>query len=180
MGGEGAAVNRFMHHCGADCRAVRFAWQYEVNMVRELHRYGSDAGRAAVSLVCEVCDTKLVTQWKPPLPSVCVAMGYGVRDVVSLSRMVKVGDYRTSKLLRMAYPNMRARGYKAIVTYSDSSLGHSGNVYRLSGFTPQAVLESPFYVDENGNRTSPAKCGRKDPEAVFAGVRQLTRWVKVL
>lgn len=107
-------------------------------------------------------------------------MGYKFTEVVALSRMVKVGEFKTNKLLRMAFPVMKSHGYLAVVTYSDSSLGHTGNVYKLSGFTKGPDTQSPIYVDANGNRTSPSKNGKKDHSAIFAGHRTLTRWTKIL
>lgn len=173
-------MNKFLHTCGADCRNVRPAKAYEKALIPKLHRYRSGAGRGAITLVAEVCDTQLITQWKLPLPNVCKAMGFTNDEVIALSRMVKVGGYKTSKLLRLLLPHMKQLGYKAVVTYSDDSLGHTGNVYKLSGFKQTEQRRSPYYVDSAGARTSISVNGKKNPGAFFAGWRTLTRWERLL
>ena len=168
------------HICGVDCRVERAAWPVEVALVPLLHRYGSGAGRSAITRVSQVCDTRLITQWKPPLLGVCKSLGMKADKVISLSRMVKVGEYKTSKLLRHSEKFIASMGFELVVTYSDSSLGHTGNVYKLAGYVRDGERTSKVYEDCLGRRTSPSKNGRKDTEAVMVGERVLTRWVKRL
>jgi hypothetical protein len=168
------------HQCTRDCRRVRPAWESERVQVAKLHRYGSDAGRGAVTLASEDCNTRLITQWKPPTYGVCRAMKLGPKEVVALSRMVKIGDSKTSKLLRLCYPVMASKGYLVIVSYSDSSMGHTGNVYKLSGFIRDSEEISCYYVNDTGMRVSPYVMGERNQSAQLAGERVLTRWIKRL
>jgi len=81
--------------------------------------------------------------WQPPPPgaakSVCPTCPQGV---LALSRMVAVPpDERTlkhiAKPLRWQMRNLIDRTrWPVLVTYSDESVGHTGHVYKCSGWTP--------------------------------------------
>ncbi len=110
----------------------------------ENHAYRS-AGRVAVYAFAVFEDDLPVAAyaWQPPAPgaakSVCPALPAGV---LALSRMVAVP--REERRLRHVSKPLRHQMLREIdrvrwpvlVTYSDESVGHTGHVYRCSGWTP--------------------------------------------
>lgn len=133
--------------------------------VRELcvqhHGYGSAGGVSTYCFGVYEAD-KLVAaySWQPPPPgaakSVCPEAPYGV---LALSRMVAVPkEARTlkhvSRPLRQQMKSIIDRTrWPVLVTYSDEGQGHSGYVYKCSGWTPTARARRSVF-ELNGKRAS--------------------------
>lgn len=105
--------------------------------------------------------------WQPPPPgsarSVCVEAPQGV---LALSRMVAVP--RSERALRHISKPLRRQMRKLIdrsrwpvlVTYSDEGLGHTGHVYKCSGWQPTLRSQRSQFVDDAGVRRSSYANGR--------------------
>lgn len=118
----------------------------------------------------------------PPGPAKSLSSAIGGAGVLALSRMVAVPqDQRRlrhiSKPLRrqMAYRIDRGR-WPVLVTYSDSSLGHTGHVYRCSGWQEDGQRSRPICTTDDGQRKSIYASGKRS-SAVITGTATLTRWV---
>lgn len=153
-------------------------------LCERFHGYASDGGAATMSYAlyengCAVA----AFQFKPPAPGAAKKFGGSAPwGVLALSRMVAVPrDERTckklSKVLR-AFETIIDRGrWPVLLTYSDSSLGHTGHVYRCAGWTPCAPVDAIYYV-KDGARVSSYSGGRsRVPEGSVAGRTTLTPWV---
>jgi len=67
--------------------------------------------------------------------------------------------------------------WPVLVTYSDSSLGHTGYVYQCSGWEKTTVSVAPFYLDETGARVSSYSNGKTRRNGLkFGGMAALQRW----
>lgn len=105
--------------------------------------------------------------WQPPPPgaakAVCPEAPYAV---LSLSRMVALP--REERRLRHISKPLRRQmrllidrtRWPILVTYSDEGLGHTGHVYRCSGWQPTNRSERPVFEDSNGARASSYANGR--------------------
>lgn len=99
--------------------------------------------------------------WNPPPPgaakSVCPGAPFAV---LSLSRMVAVPKTQRklkhiSKPLRFQMKHLIDRTrWPVLVTWSDEGQGHTGYVYKCSGFTATLRSKRPVYEDANGTRKS--------------------------
>lgn len=122
--------------------------------------------------------------WQPP-PVGCSksVLPMCPSGVLSLSRMVAVPreDRRLRHLsnplrIQMNHLIDRTR-WPALVTFSDQGEGHTGHVYKCSGWTPTTVSETPNFVDEDGRRTSPYQCGVSSRVGIArAGTSAKQRW----
>lgn len=161
--------------------------------VRELcerfHGYGS-VGNAAVYSFGVFEDDRLVAAyaWQPPPPgaarAVCPEAPHGV---LALSRMVAVPkDERrlkhVSKPLRVQMKSLIDRTrWPVLVTYSDEGQGHTGYVYKCSGWEATTRSKRPFFVDKNGKRASSYSNGRHGARELERGghtfVQRWEHWV---
>ena len=118
-------------------------------LLQRFHRYGCGAKSSAAYL------------WNPPhhgcAKAVCPSAPHGV---LALSRMVATPrDERklnhVSKPLRRQLRVLIDRSrWPVLVTFSDEGLGHTGYVYKCSGWHPTARGTTRVYLDAEGNRVS--------------------------
>lgn len=160
-----------------------------LSVVRDLcerfHGYGS-MGKFAASAFAVFEGSVPVAgyAWQPPPPgaakSVCAEAPFGV---LALSRMVAVP--REARLLRHVSKPLRRQmtrlldrtRWPVLVTYSDEGQGHTGHVYKCSGWQPTTRTERPFFVDVDGHRASSYSNGRHGGrELVFGGTTFVQRW----
>lgn len=122
--------------------------------------------------------------WQPPPPgaakSVCPEAPSGV---LALSRMVAVPKKERelrhiSKPLRAQMRRAIDRGrWPVLVTYSDSSLGHTGHVYMCSGWTKTTASVARMFEDADGRRSSPYSAGKMNGrDLLYAGKSTIQRW----
>lgn len=121
--------------------------------------------------------------WQPPAPAAARAVApHEPAMVLALSRMVAVP--KTQRELRHISKPLRRQMRSAIdrtrwpvlVTYSDEGQGHTGHVYKCSGWQPTARSVRPFFVDAAGVRRSPYSNGGKAVGLHRGGSTQLQRW----
>lgn len=154
-------------------------------LIEQTHAYKS-VGNACVaafavyeSNVCVAAYT-----WQPPpfgaAKSVCPEAPSGV---LSLSRMVAV-DRRLRLLPHISKPLRKIMKYEidrtrwpVLVTYSDESLGHTGHVYKCSGWKPTARALRKMYIDPaSGARTSSYANGAMRDDLSLSHIGYIQRW----
>ena len=123
--------------------------------------------------------------WQPPAAgcarSVLPDASYGV---LCLSRMVAVPKEERnlrhlSKPLRFQMRNLIDRGrWPALVTFSDEGLGHTGHVYKCSGWKKTSRKKRSQFMDKEGRRTAPYSDGKKVEGLIKVGVAYIQRWEK--
>lgn len=122
--------------------------------------------------------------WQPPPPgaakSVCPECPEGV---LALSRMVAVPKEQRqlrhiSKPLRRQMRMLIDRTrWPVLITYSDESMGHTGHVYKCSGWEKTRVSLRPTFIDKNGARVSSYSNGHHDTsELTRNGTVRMQRW----
>ncbi len=132
------------------------------DLCREHHGYGS-AGKVATYAFAVFENERAIAafSWQPPPPgaanSVCPEAPF---SVLSLSRMVAVPKNERklkhiSKPLRTQMKKLIDRTrWPVLVTYSDEGQGHTGYVYKCSGWTPTRRRKTTTFVDALGARKS--------------------------
>lgn len=162
-----------------------FATLSEVeHLFRQHHGYKSVGGLATYCFAVREADNIVAAYtWQPPPPgcakSVCPEAPEGV---LSLSRMVAVPKTERN-LKHVSKPLMeqmkklidRTR-YPVLVTFSDSSLNHTGYVYQCSGWTKTRTSHNAYYENPKGERTSIYSNGGKMVNVSKKGVTVLQRW----
>lgn len=155
------------------------------DFICEHHAYGSAAKTCAYAFaVLERQRPVAAYLWMPPAPGaatvVCPEAPFGV---LALSRMVAVPrDERelnhVSKPLRRQMKVMIDRGrWPVLVTYSDESMGHTGHVYKCSGWHKAQRRKTPVYKDESGNRVSRYSSGTHNYDGKSKhGYAWIQRW----
>ena len=133
------------------------------SLCRLHHGYGSVSATATYTFaVYEDGKPVAAYAWQPPPPGAALAVcPEAPSGVLALSRMVAVPrEERTlnhvSKPLRRQMLRLIDRGrWPVLVTYHDEGQGHTGHVYKCSGWalTKRGELRA-FYVDERGRRSS--------------------------
>lgn len=154
-------------------------------MCERYHGYGS-AGGIATYAFAVLEDERPVASfaWQPPPPgasvSVCPEAPAGV---LALSRMVAVP--REERALRHISKPLREQmrrlidrtRWPVLVTYSDEGQGHTGHVYKCSGWQKTTRKEVPVFETAGGaraSRYSNGATGRR--ELVRAGSTWIQRW----
>jgi hypothetical protein len=160
-----------------------------VNEVRALceayHGYGG-AGNSATYGFAVWEGQRVVAGylWQPPpfgaAKSVCPDEPGAV---LALSRMVATPrDERqlnhVAKPLKRQMRRLIDRGrWPILVTYSDEGQGHTGHVYKCSGWTPTKRRRARCYEDETGRRTSSYSNGVSGGRGLtFVGYTWIQRW----
>ena len=126
------------------------------------HGYGSAGGVSVYAwAVFEEQQPVAAYAWQPPAPGAAVDVcGEAPGGVLALSRMVAVPKTErtlkhVSKPLRRQMKTLIDRTrWPVLVTFSDEGQGHTGYVYRCSGWTPTARRQVPVFEDAQGRRTS--------------------------
>ncbi len=151
-------------------------------LFKRFHAYGSTGKVQTYAFAVFENDAPVAAfVWQPPPPqaakAVCSALPCGV---LSLSRMVAVPhDERElrhiSKPLRYQMHRMVDRTrWPVLVTYSDESVGHTGHVYKCSGWQPTARnLAKTLTLD--GRRVSRYANGAA---SVHDGAVEGTAWIQ--
>jgi hypothetical protein len=137
-----------------------------LSVVRDLcaqyHGYGGAGGVATYSFAVYENDKAVAAfAWQPPAPgsaqSVCPSEPSAV---IALSRMVAVPREERelnhiSKPLRRQMDRLIDRTrYPVLVTYSDEGQGHTGHVYKCSGWTATTREKRRWYYSLDGSRIS--------------------------
>ena len=131
-------------------------------MCEQFHSYASAGSIATYAFaVFENEIPVVVFAWQPPPPGAAqAACPEAPEGVLALSRMVAVPKSKRqlrhiSKPLRrqMKYLIDRTR-WPVLITYSDEGQGHTGHVYKCSGWHPTERSKHIFYVDKEGRRAS--------------------------
>ena len=149
------------------------------------HGYGSASNTATYAFgVLENGVLVAAYAWQPPpvgaAKSVCPEAPQGV---LALSRMVAVPkDQRQLKhvskplILQMKKLIDRTR-WPVLVTYSDEGQGHTGYVYKCSGWKPTKISKNPYFLNAEGKRVSSYSNGVTGCRAIsFGGYTTIQRW----
>lgn len=149
------------------------------------HGYGS-AGSAMTYAFGVIEHGRIIAAyaWQPPPPGAALAISPDApQGVLSLSRMVAVPRFlrslnHVSKPLRYQMKNLIDRTrWPVLVTYSDGGQGHTGHVYKCSGWEQTVISQVPFFTDNDGYRAS-SYCngvsGSRD--LIRGGTTEITRW----
>lgn len=152
-----------------------------------LHGYGGAGGAATYAFVVREHGADVAAwAWQPPPPgaaqSVCPEAPYGV---LSLSRMVALPRserhlQHISKPLRWQMRNPKGidrTRWPVLVTYSDEGQGHSGHVYKCSGWQATTRRKVPVFETDAGVRASSYANGASGKRGLRrAGHTWIQRW----
>lgn len=152
----------------------------------EFHAY-KDAGDVAV--VCQAvyeCGRIVAAfSWLPPPAGAALAVGGpAAGGVLALSRMIAVPKAERPTVRHISKPlrfimrdHIDRTRWPILVTYSDESVGHTGYVYKCSGWKPTDRNKSAAYEDGEGVRTSSYSAGvSRADELVRIGDKWTQRW----
>ena len=171
---------------GYDLRPCRMA---DVRaLCAKFHGYGGTGNSATYIFgVFEAGRVVAGFLWQPPAlgacMSVCPEAPYGV---LSLSRMVAVPrpdrllNHISKPLRRQMRTLIDRERWPVLVTYHDEGQGHTGHVYRCSGWRKTTRRLSPAFEDpDTGNRVAPTSSSAgvvKRRAMVKVGDRWIQRW----
>lgn len=152
----------------------------------EAHHGYKSAGRVAAYAFAVYENDRPVAAfaWQPPplqaAISVCPEAPYGV---LALSRMVAVPKTQRrlkhiSKPLKVQMRRLIDRTrWPVLVTYSDEGQGHTGYVYKCSGWEKTTSRLTPVYTDGDGRRVSSYRNGVSGDRALIReGSTTIQRW----
>ena len=127
------------------------------------HAY-KGAGRTAVVCHGVYVDGRIVAAFSwlpPPLGAAKAVAGDGAAGVLALSRMIAVPRAERPRCKHISKPlkiimmrHLDRTRWPILITYSDESVGHTGYVYKCSGWTPTDRNQSAAYEDVVGVRAS--------------------------
>lgn len=156
------------------------------------HLFSAHHGYKSVGKVATYCfavmeDDRPVAAftWNPPPPGAAQALSAapGGGGVLALSRMVAVPKeerrlQKISKALRrqMVGGFIDRTRWPVLVTYSDASMGHTGHVYKCSGWLKDGERTVLTCTNEEGQRKSRYASGKRS-SFESNGTAVLTRWV---
>lgn len=158
----------------------------EARPLFEKHHGYASMGSACTYLFGVFEGSRLVAAyaWQPPPPgaarSACPSCPVGV---LALSRMVALPREEralnhVSRPLRRQMTHLIDRGrWPVLITYHDEGQGHTGHVYKCSGWYPTMRARRAFYVDGSGARASSYSNGKSGGRNITrAGYTWLQRW----
>lgn len=154
-------------------------------LVAAFHGYGSTGSSATYAFaVYEGGKPVAAYVWQPPPRGAAVAVcPEAPGGVLALSRMVAVPRTErnlrhVSKPLRVQMHRLIDRGrWPVLVTYSDEGQGHTGHVYKCSGWEKTVRSRRPFFVDAKGRRASSYSNGEHGGRGlVRGGTTWIQRW----
>lgn len=154
-------------------------------LVGEHHGYGSMGATATYAFAVYEDDRPVAAfSWQPPPAGAAKNICPDVpASVLALSRMVAVPkDQRRlkhiSKPLRRQMKVLIDRGrWPVLVTYSDEGQGHTGHVYKCSGWEKTTRRRARVFLNAAGERASPYSNGRYGTRDLTpGGVTFLQRW----
>lgn len=165
----------------------------ELKTVRALcelyHGYHSTGGTATYAFAVYENEIPVAAYaWQPPPPgsakSVCPQAPHGV---LTLSRMVAAPKAERalrhiSRPLRRQMRTLIDRTrWPVLVTYSDEGQGHTGHVYKCSGWQKTKRSRRPTYLDDAGRRVSSYSDGHHDTSELRRGeptwIQRWEHWV---
>jgi hypothetical protein len=168
--------NYILTECGLDV---------VTKLCERFHGYGS-AGKSATYAfaVWEFGEPVAAFAWQPPprgaAANVC---SEEPSAVLALSRMVAVPKelrqlQHISKPLRRQMRTLIDRTrWPVLVTYSDEGQGHTGHVYKCSGWEKTLRTKRPTYEDGDGRRVSSYSNGKHDTSRLTRGEQtHIQRW----
>lgn len=161
----------------------------DLAIVRDLcaryHGYGGAGAVATYAFAVYENDIPIAAySWQPPAPgaarNVCPAEPSAV---LALSRMVAVPreerqlNHVSRPLRRQMVHLIDRTRYPILVTYSDEGQGHTGHVYKCSGWHPTRREQRRWYYRLDGSRVSSYSSGRTSREGRFyGGLTWIQRW----
>lgn len=156
------------------------------SLCEQHHAYGSvNIACVYAFAVYEENQPVAAFSWQPPAPGTAKTLAPSCpASVLALSRMVAVP--RTERKLRHISKPLKFQMHKLIdrgrwpvlVTYSDASLGHTGHVYKCSGWKADGVRKARYFTDANGIRVNAYCSGRMRIEKEWTRNHTLlTRWI---
>lgn len=157
-----------------------------VRVLCEAHHGYRSAGGVAVEAFAVFEDGRAVAgyAWQPPPPGAAASVcPEEPSAVLALSRMVAVPKAEralrhVSKPPRVQMKSLIDRTrWPVLVTYSDEGQGHTGYVYKCSGWTPTTRRAVRVLVDSLGARASRYSDGRTGSRALVPqGTTVIQRW----
>lgn len=169
--------------CGYTMRAIG------MNAVRSIceehHGYGS-AGNCVVYAWGVFEDDRLVAAyaWQPPAPGAARAVcPEAPQGVLALARMVAVPrelrrlNHVSRPLRRQMRRLIDRTRWPVLITYSDEGQGHTGHVYKCSGWQKTTRRRQPTFADRRGARVSSYSNGKHGArDLVRTGSTFVQRW----
>ena len=149
------------------------------------HGYGGAGGTKTYAFaVYEGERVVAAYAWQPPPPgsakSVCPE---APQSVLSLSRMVAVPrslrelNHISKPLRRQMRVEIDRGRWPVLVTYHDEGQGHTGHVYKCSGWTATKRSRVPVFEDESGRRVSRYSNGKTlKRDTQRCGFTHIQRW----
>lgn len=152
-----------------------------VDLFETYHAY---AGVGAVAAFWAAGDpAQAAWAWTPAAPGAarkmcpeCPSLVLGLARMVATPRVGR--DWHISKPLKWVMKRGIDRTrWPVLVTYADTGVGHSGHVYRVSGWVEDGRVSRPYY-EVGGVRVSPYRDGRMRTDLRRpAGKTELIRFV---
>lgn len=164
-------------------RAVRLE---DVRALCERHHGYGSAGNAAVYAFGVFEDGVIIAAyaWQPPPPQAAKSICPEAPEaVLALSRMVAVPKH-TRRLNHVSKPLRRQMNilidrtrWPVLVTYSDEGQGHTGHVYKCSGWEKTTARRAAFFLNADGKRASTYSNGRHGSRFLKrGGTTTIQRW----
>lgn len=155
-----------------------------LELFERYHAYGSLSNSLTYGFaIYELGKPVAAFAWQPPPVGAAKALSPNApAGVLSLSRMVAVPEKeRTTRLRNPLKKQMRSlidRGrWPVLVTYSDEGQGHTGYIYKITGWTPTTKSTRPIKEDKDGARRSSYSNGKHGTrDLVDAGTTVIQRW----
>lgn len=155
------------------------------DLVARFHGYGS-MGKSATYAFAVYEQGKAVAafSWQPPpagaAKAVCPEAPAGV---LALSRMMALPKVERelrhiSKPLKVQMLRLIDRGrWPVLLTYSDAGQGHTGHVYKCSGWQERGERRAKFYLNAEGKRASCYSNGQSNTrDLTYGGETLIKRW----
>lgn len=152
------------------------------SLCEKYHAYGS-TGACAVYAFAVFEDERPIAAFAwaaPPFGAAQTICPEAPQGVLALSRMVAVPreERRLRHISKPLRYQMRAlidrTRWPVLITYSDEGQGHTGHVYKCSGWKPTRRTRRSFCVDSEGHRRGVASSDH--PDLNYGGKTTLQCW----
>lgn len=126
-------------------------------MFYSIFHYTSSIRKGAKTFIAKLADTIIaaVSYTYPIRSQIASSRGLKLSEALEISRLARITNIECSNLISWllgATIKLLPQSVKLLITYSDSTYGHSGGVYKACNFTNDGIVEPDYWYDSINGR----------------------------
>jgi hypothetical protein len=143
--------------CDVDNLTVARIDEHDIRLFYSIFHYANSVRKGATSFGAYLGDMLVaaISYTYPIRKEVAIFQGLSGGEVIEISRLARITNIDCSNLLSWLIGKTRRMlpdSVKAIVSFSDSTQGHTGGVYRACGFENNGIVSKDYHYESASGR----------------------------